>query len=175
MNAAIELLHNEVFARIRKGGYKIKADDYKKHHKQKFNELCEQYKSTNDDVEEEVLFDELVLSYASVKYGGMDPKVVPSSIIKHVLNCSVSDSPAMYKSLQRVKNANTGIRAKCITCMGGQPNYVRSCSSITCPLWPFRMGGNPFYGRLTDIDTEAEVVEDYEEEEAFEHADKEKH
>ena len=36
------------------------------------------------------------------------------------------------------------IRAKCIDCCGGVASEVRKCVSIDCPLWPLRMGWNPF-------------------------------
>lgn len=36
------------------------------------------------------------------------------------------------------------IRARCRDCCGEQASEVRKCVAIDCPLWPFRMGGNPF-------------------------------
>ena len=39
------------------------------------------------------------------------------------------------------------IRANCIDCCGGQLSEVRKCTAVTCPLWPMRMGRNPFYGK----------------------------
>ena len=38
-------------------------------------------------------------------------------------------------------------RAKCLDCCGGQLREVRFCLALTCPLWPFRMGTDPFRGR----------------------------
>lgn len=38
------------------------------------------------------------------------------------------------------------IRAKCLDCCGGSEAEVRKCVSVTCPLWPMRMGRNPFHG-----------------------------
>ena len=37
-------------------------------------------------------------------------------------------------------------RAKCLDCCGEQLREVRFCMALTCPLWPFRMGANPFRG-----------------------------
>ncbi len=37
-------------------------------------------------------------------------------------------------------------RAKCLDCCGGQLREVRSCMALACPLWPFRMGSDPFRG-----------------------------
>lgn len=39
------------------------------------------------------------------------------------------------------------IRAKCIDCSGGSESEVRKCVQHSCPLWPMRMGRNPFHGR----------------------------
>ncbi len=39
------------------------------------------------------------------------------------------------------------IRSKCADCSGGQLSEVRKCVCYSCPLWPFRMGVNPFHGR----------------------------
>jgi hypothetical protein len=36
------------------------------------------------------------------------------------------------------------IRAKCLDCAGGEAGAVRRCNQIECPLWPFRMGKNPW-------------------------------
>jgi hypothetical protein len=38
-------------------------------------------------------------------------------------------------------------RAKCLDCCGGQLREVRLCMALACPLWPFRMGTDPFRGR----------------------------
>lgn len=35
------------------------------------------------------------------------------------------------------------IRAKCIDCSGGNHAEVRKCVSVSCPLWPLRMGSQP--------------------------------
>ena len=36
------------------------------------------------------------------------------------------------------------IRKKCLDCCGFQAGEVRKCVAISCPLWPYRMGKNPF-------------------------------
>lgn len=46
------------------------------------------------------------------------------------------------------------IRAKCIDCVHGHPREVKLCASPDCPLYPFRMGKNPFWGKGKDIDQE---------------------
>lgn len=36
------------------------------------------------------------------------------------------------------------IRRKSVECSAGQPSEVRHCPVTACPLWPYRMGSNPF-------------------------------
>lgn len=39
------------------------------------------------------------------------------------------------------------IRGKCLDCCGYQYSEVRECHIKGCPLWPYRMGKNPFHQR----------------------------
>jgi len=39
------------------------------------------------------------------------------------------------------------IRRNCVECSGGSEGEARKCTATMCPLWPFRMGRNPFHGR----------------------------
>jgi hypothetical protein len=36
--------------------------------------------------------------------------------------------------------ASKAIRAKCLDCVCWQPSEVRECTTVTCPLWRWRMG-----------------------------------
>ena len=36
------------------------------------------------------------------------------------------------------------IRLFCLNCCGGSPIEVKSCPSVRCALYPFRLGKNPF-------------------------------
>jgi len=36
------------------------------------------------------------------------------------------------------------IRKKCEDCVGYQIREIRKCVCTSCPLWPYRMGKNPF-------------------------------
>lgn len=50
------------------------------------------------------------------------------------------------------------IRKFCMECVGGNRNYIRECECAHCPLWPFRMGNNPFIERnLTDEQKKASL------------------
>lgn len=53
--------------------------------------------------------------------------------------------------LERISRGDA-MRAKCLDCMGGNAAEVRRCGDMTCALWPFRMGTDPFHERraLTD-------------------------
>jgi len=39
------------------------------------------------------------------------------------------------------------IRAKCLDSCVQQPGEVRQCVTVVCPLWPYRLGTNPFHKR----------------------------
>ena len=45
--------------------------------------------------------------------------------------------------IERVTFAKA-IRAHCIDCCAYQANEVRKCIAVTCNLWPFRFGSNPW-------------------------------
>jgi hypothetical protein len=42
------------------------------------------------------------------------------------------------------------IRAKCIDCCRGAVSEVAKCTAINCPLWPFRMGANPWRAPVSE-------------------------
>ncbi len=42
------------------------------------------------------------------------------------------------------------IRRKCIDCSGGKIVEVRRCEAVSCSLWPFRLGSNPYRMRAND-------------------------
>ena len=49
-----------------------------------------------------------------------------------------------------IKTPLKAIRAKCIECSCGQKNEVKLCPVTGCPLYPFRIGKNPYKKELTD-------------------------
>lgn len=55
-------------------------------------------------------------------------------------------NPQERRYRNRVKNRGTAITAMCITCQGGR-KAVTECIATTCPLWAFRFGSDPFYGK----------------------------
>jgi hypothetical protein len=47
------------------------------------------------------------------------------------------------------------IRAKCLDCSGGSHADVAGCLVRICPLYPFRMGHNPWRAKVSDARREA--------------------
>ena len=39
------------------------------------------------------------------------------------------------------------VRAKCLDCCGGNKSVIPVCGIPNCPLYPFRLGKNPFRKR----------------------------
>lgn len=56
-------------------------------------------------------------------------------------------SKSELRALGHPESPPKAIRAKCLDCVGQQPSEVRKCVATGCPLWPYRMGRNPFHGR----------------------------
>lgn len=54
-------------------------------------------------------------------------------------------------------SAQKAIKAKCLDCCCYQKDEVRQCTSNACPLWPFRLGRNPYKKKreLTEEQLEA--------------------
>jgi len=46
-----------------------------------------------------------------------------------------------------LKSPIKAIRAKCLDCCCGQKEEVKLCPATSCPLYPFRLGKNPFRKR----------------------------
>mgnify|MGYP006275069575 CR=1 FL=1 len=57
-----------------------------------------------------------------------------------------ANNPQEQRYRNRVRNRGTAITAMCIVCTGSR-KAVTECIATTCPLWAFRMGGDPFFGR----------------------------
>ena len=51
----------------------------------------------------------------------------------------------MAKRLTAIK----AIRAFCVECTCGDPEWIRECPSNSCPLWVYRMGRNPNISQQT--------------------------
>jgi len=110
-----------------------------------------------DDVE--FMEPELLTACIRATYEDEDPYNVPIKDMKHALRYPVEGSEVPPKYLERINGPTNAIRAKCSWCMGGNMSLVSGCATVNCPLWPFRMGTNPFYARLANTDDDADVVE----------------
>lgn len=51
------------------------------------------------------------------------------------------------------------VRNKCLNCCCGQRLIVESCPCPDCPLWPFRLGINPFTERNMSEEQKKAVVD----------------
>ena len=98
-------------------------------------------------------------------YCTTDPKEIPLADLLLIAVHSAGDHLSTKYSA-KVKSPVTAIRAMCYWCQGEDISGVRNCTNMVCPLFPFRMGKNPFYGKLGDADIE--VTEDFVEEETTE-------
>lgn len=59
--------------------------------------------------------------------------------------------------------ANTpmkAIRLKCIDCCNGSYSEARLCPATDCPLYPFRLGKNPFRQKREYSDEEKAAIAD---------------
>ena len=59
-----------------------------------------------------------------------------------------------------ITNPVKAIRAFCMECSCGQTSEVKSCPMYKCPLYPFRMGKNPYRQRREMTEEEKQVLAD---------------
>lgn len=57
-------------------------------------------------------------------------------------------------------NPLKAIRAFCLECSCGQTSEVKECPVVKCPLYPFRMGKNPYRQRREISEEEKRVLAD---------------
>lgn len=55
-----------------------------------------------------------------------------------------------------ITSAQKAIKAKCLDCCAYQKEEVRQCTSTSCPLWPFRLGKNPYKKKKEFTDEQLE-------------------
>ena len=84
------------------------------------------------------------------QFGGKRPRKIPVEILREML-----ETP--YEPGDRERTFRLGIlgsksrgvvisavRVKCLDCCCWSTKEVELCDAVRCPLWPFRMGENPF-------------------------------
>ena len=57
-------------------------------------------------------------------------------------------------------NPVKAIREKCLECSNGQPSEVKCCPVEKCPLYPFRLGKNPFRQKREMTEEQKKAVRD---------------
>lgn len=57
-------------------------------------------------------------------------------------------------------NPVKAIREKCLECSNGQPSEVKYCPVEKCPLYPFRLGKNPFRQKREMTEDERKALGD---------------
>lgn len=77
---------------------------------------------------------------------GANPKVIPIAELREHIRQPIHEDSIDNKYQARIGNRATAIRAYCVQCQGGSVVGVKECPSITCPLYSFRMGNDPFLG-----------------------------
>jgi hypothetical protein len=77
------------------------------------------------------------------------PDLIPLSIadrFKLLRTPFDKSTPTEQRYRNRVRNRHTAITAMCIVCTGSR-KLVTECADVTCPLWAFRFGRNPYRSR----------------------------
>lgn len=59
-----------------------------------------------------------------------------------------------------ITNPVKAIRAHCLECSAGSTAEVKACPVTRCPLFPFRLGKNPFRQRKELTEEERRVLAD---------------
>ena len=107
------------------------------------------------DLEKVIIREEFLL-----KYQGKDPKQIPQADLKALVAEFESEDSNINAYHRKIKSPPSGIRSYCVWCMGGQTAEVRRCQATNCPLWPFRMGTNPFAGKTLPPVEDVELEDD---------------
>lgn len=89
---------------------------------------------------------EIDLREQQLSWQGANPKDVPFEDLRDHIRHPHHNDPLENKYQARIGNRATAIRAYCVMCQGGTTSGVRECPSVTCPLYPFRMGSDPLRG-----------------------------
>ena len=72
---------------------------------------------------------------------------------------SINTKEEFDQAVKENTNVLRAIRLKCYDCSCFQLGEVRDCPVTTCPLYPFRLGKNPFRKRELSDDEKREIKE----------------
>jgi hypothetical protein len=127
-----------------------------------------------DEIDAELLVPELKTAIINMVHGGKNPTSVPYRHIRHALDNPLHRRVRTHKGkfiVEAFHNEVTpdqrrvidgplkAIRMRCYACQGGSMDLVRTCPTVNCFSWPFRMASNPFYGRLVESTGEEDGFE----------------
>lgn len=90
----------------------------------------------------------LVALSKSYHLGNIPPKEMRVEDVLAMVRAPNRDDNVETFYRNRIKSPLTGIRAYCVLCSSGSPKMANLCGKTSCPLWPFRFGKNPFFGKL---------------------------
>ena len=72
---------------------------------------------------------------------------------------SIDSKEELNQAVKENTNVLRAIRFKCLDCSCFQLGEVRDCPVTTCPLYPFRLGKNPFRKRELSEDEKRKIKE----------------
>ena len=72
---------------------------------------------------------------------------------------TIDSKEELNQAVKENTNVLRAIRLKCLDCSCFQLGEVRDCPVTTCPLYPFRLGKNPFRKRELSEDEKIEIKE----------------
>lgn len=75
--------------------------------------------------------------------------LIPADAGEIIAKSPAEISLADLRTLGHPESPIKAIRAKCRDCVYSEAE-IRKCVQTGCPLWPFRMGRNPFHGKAAD-------------------------
>ena len=93
-----------------------------------------------------------------LEWQGANPKELDQAELREVNTQPLHIDSSEDAQRERVRNPKTAIRAYCTFCQGGYLPGIRDCGNTICPLWSFRMGGDPFRGFALPKPIEVELT-----------------
>jgi hypothetical protein len=156
---------DKITASLLRGEFLGGSDEYEAECDALARRIIEWLKSTDPKTKVTAmrLKDNLKTAVIRMIHGADDPKWVPIRHIRHALSFPAIEQTRMFSRPEQRKTIDgptRAIRVKCLECQGGGPDAttgVRECAATGCALWAFRMGSNPFFGRM--VGSEDEVTE----------------